>query len=82
MYTDSPQGLWMMDYGNEVHCFINYAPSNSRNISGMSIRCLCKRCKNKKVYQSKCCNDASSTKKVYGEILVLVCTQITRCSSQ
>jgi hypothetical protein len=37
-----------MNYGNEVHGFINYTLSNSRNISGMSIRCLCKRCKNKK----------------------------------
>ena len=34
MYRDSPQGLRIMDYCNEVHNFINYALSNSRNISG------------------------------------------------
>jgi len=34
MYRDSPQGLRMMDYCNEVYNFINYALSNSRNISG------------------------------------------------
>ena len=48
MYRDSPQGLRRIDYCNGVQDFINYALSNLRNISGWSIRCLCKRCKNKK----------------------------------
>ena len=38
----------MMDYYNGVQDFINYALFNPRNISGLSIRCPCKRCKNKK----------------------------------
>jgi len=50
----------------------SYTLSNMRNISGGGIRCPCKRCKNKKVYRSKCCNSASSTKRFHGEILVLV----------
>jgi hypothetical protein len=37
MYRDSPKGLR-----------IKYSLSNLRNISGDSIRCSCKRCKNKK----------------------------------
>jgi hypothetical protein len=37
-----------MNYCNVIQGFINYALSNSRNISGGDIRCLCKRCKNKK----------------------------------
>jgi len=37
-----------MNYCNEIQSFINYALSNSRNISGDGMRCLCKRCKNKK----------------------------------
>jgi hypothetical protein len=36
-----------MDYCNEVQGFINYATSNPRNITGSSIKCLCKRSKNK-----------------------------------
>jgi len=39
MYKDSPQGLRMMNYCNEVHSFINYALYNSRNISRGGIRC-------------------------------------------
>jgi hypothetical protein len=42
MYKDSPQGLRRMNYCNEVHSFINYALSNSRNISRGGIRCLCR----------------------------------------
>jgi len=37
MYRDSLQGLRRMDYHNEVQSFINYALSNSRNISGDGI---------------------------------------------
>jgi len=48
MYRDSPEGLRRMNYCNRVQCFINYTLSNLRNISEDSIRCLCKRCKNKK----------------------------------
>jgi hypothetical protein len=42
----------MMDYCNEVHNFTNYALSNLRNISGGGIKCLCKKCKNKKFLDS------------------------------
>jgi len=48
IYRDSPQELRTIDYCNEVQSFINYALSNSRNISGGGIRCPCKRSKNKK----------------------------------
>jgi hypothetical protein len=33
MYRDSPQGLRMIDYINEIRGFINYTLSNPRNIS-------------------------------------------------
>jgi hypothetical protein len=39
-----------MDYCNVVQGFINYALSNLKNISGEGIRCLCKKCKNKKFF--------------------------------
>jgi hypothetical protein len=48
MYKDSPKGLRMMDYCNEVQYFINYATSIPRNICGGGIRYPCKRCQNKK----------------------------------
>ena len=48
IYRDTIQGLRRMDYCNEVHNFINYTLSNSRNISGGGIKCPCRRCKNKK----------------------------------
>ena len=70
-----------MNYCNEIQGFINYAISNSRNISGGGIRCPCKRCKNKKNYQFRCCNNAYSTKKVNREIPVLVNIRRTICSS-
>jgi hypothetical protein len=54
MYQDSPEGLRMMDYYNEVQGFINYALSNPRNISGGSIRCPCNRCKIKRFSIHKC----------------------------
>jgi hypothetical protein len=38
----------MMNYCNEIESFINYAPSNSMNISRGGIRCPRKSCKNKK----------------------------------
>jgi len=50
-----------MDYCDGIEVFINYALSNPRNTNEDGIRCLCKRCKNKKIYLSRCCNDASST---------------------
>jgi hypothetical protein len=36
----------------------------------------------KKIYRSRCCNDASFTKRVRREILVLICTWKTICSLQ
>jgi hypothetical protein len=49
MYRNSPQGLRRIDYCNGVQGFINYTIFIPRNISGDGIRCLCKRCKNKKI---------------------------------
>jgi hypothetical protein len=63
MSRDSPKGLRRMDYYNRIQDFINYALSNPRNISAGRIRYPFKRCKNKKIFQSRCCNDVSSTKK-------------------
>jgi hypothetical protein len=48
MYRDLPQGLQMMDYCNEVQSFINFTISILRNFSGGSIKCSCRKCKNKK----------------------------------
>jgi hypothetical protein len=61
IYRDSPKGLHRMDYCNKVDGFITCALSNLKNISGGGIRCPSKRCKNKKVSQSKYCNDVFST---------------------
>jgi len=49
IYRVSPEGLCKMNYCNGIEGFINYALSNPSNINGGGIRCLCKRCKNKKV---------------------------------
>ena len=54
MYRVSPEGLHMMDYYNGVDGFINCTLSNPKNIVGESIRCSCKRCKNK-ASRSKYC---------------------------
>jgi hypothetical protein len=48
IYRDSPQGLRMMDYCNEVQGFINFAISILRTFSEGGIRCPSRRCKNKK----------------------------------
>jgi len=48
MYRVSLEGLCKMNYYSAVKVFINYTLSNSRNISRGSIRCSCKKCKNKK----------------------------------
>jgi hypothetical protein len=53
----------MMNYYNGVQSFINYALSNSRNISEGGIRCPYKRCKSKKNSQLRYYNDAFSIKK-------------------
>ena len=50
IYRFSDSG--MLNYCNRVEGFINYVLCNPRNISGGSIRCLCKRCKNKKFLDS------------------------------
>jgi hypothetical protein len=49
MSRDSPRRLRRMDYCNGVEGFINYILSNLRNINECDIRCLFKRCKNKKI---------------------------------
>jgi len=48
----SPQGLYREDYCKGVESFINFALSNSKNISRGRIRCTCVKCKNKKFHQS------------------------------
>ena len=72
MYLDSPQGLRRIDYCNRVQGFINFTTSIPRNFIGGGIRCPCRKCQNKKVSASRCCNDASSTQRVHGGIPVLV----------
>ena len=79
MYQDSPQGLRRIDYCNGVQGFINFATSIPRNFTRGGIRCPCRKCQNKKISASRCCNDASSTQKVYGELPVLVCTWRSIC---
>jgi hypothetical protein len=61
MYQDSPKALHMMNYCNGIEGFINYTLSNPINFSGGGIRCSCKKCKNKKISQFKCYNNASYT---------------------
>jgi len=69
----------MMDYCNEVVSFINYTLSKLRNISGGGIRCLYKRCKNKKFLNLDVVT-ILFYKRVHEEIFMLVCTQRTICS--
>jgi hypothetical protein len=63
-----------MDYCNRVQGFINFATSIPINFTRGGTKCPCKKCKNKKVSTSKCCNDASSTQRVHEGLPVLVCT--------
>jgi hypothetical protein len=69
-----------MDYCNGIQGFINFVTSIPINFTGGGIRCPCKKCENKKVFASRFCNDESSTQRVHGELLVLVCTQRSICS--
>jgi hypothetical protein len=82
MYRDPPENLRRMDYCNEIEGFINYTLSNPRNINGDGIRCPCKRCKNKKFLNTDVVTMHLLQKKVFGEILMLVCTRRTICSSR
>jgi len=82
MYRVSIERLCRMDDCNMVEGFINYTLSNLRNISGGDSRCPCKRCKNRKISQSRYCYNTYSTKRVHGEMLVLVYTRRTICSLQ
>jgi len=82
MYRDSSQRFSRMNYFIEVQGFINYALSNSRNISRCDIRCPYMRCKNKKFIDPDVVTMHLLQKKVYGEILVLVCTCRTIYSLQ
>jgi hypothetical protein len=61
---------------------ITHYLTNPRNISEGGIRSPCKRCENKKTSQSRCCNNASSIKKIHGDILVLVYSWKTIYSSR
>jgi hypothetical protein len=70
MYRVSLEGLRMMDYCNEVVSLINYTLSKPRNISGGGIRCLYKRCKNKKISRSRCCYDTFLQKSSWRNIYV------------
>jgi len=80
MFRDLLEKLRRMDYYNGVQGFINYALSNPRNISGGSIRCPCKMCKNKKFLDPDVVMIHLLQKKVHGEIFMLVCTWRTICS--
>jgi hypothetical protein len=66
-----------MNYCNVVYGFIDYTLSNSRNISEGDIKCLCKRCKNKKFLDLDVVTMHLLQKKVHKEIHVLVCTRRT-----
>jgi len=48
MYRDSSQGLRWMDYCNGAQGFINFTASIPRNFTEGGIRCLCRKCQNKK----------------------------------
>jgi hypothetical protein len=48
MYRDSPQGLRRMNYCNGVQGFINFTTSIPRNFTEGDIRCLYRKCENKK----------------------------------
>jgi len=48
MYRDSPQGLRRMNYCNGAQGFINFATSIPKIFTGGGIRCLCRKCQNKK----------------------------------
>ena len=71
-----------MDNCNGVQGFINYTLSNRRNISGGDIKCLCKRCKNKKFLDPNVITMHPLQKKVDREIPVLVCIRRNICFVQ
>ena len=48
MYLDSPRELRRMDYCNGVQGFIYFTTFIPRNFTGGCIRCLCRKCQNKK----------------------------------
>jgi len=73
MYRDSPQGLWMMDYYNRVQGFINFTTSIPRNFTGGGIRCPCRKCQNKKYLHPDVVMMHLLHKRVYRELLVLIC---------
>jgi hypothetical protein len=73
-------GRSWMDYCNGVQDFINFAISILRNFSGGSIRCPCRKCKNKKYLHPDVVTMHLLHKgPVYGGLLVLV-TQRIICS--
>ena len=82
MYRDSLEGLRKIDYCNEFEGFIIYALFNLRNFNGGSIRCSCRRYENKEFLDPNVVTMYFLQKKVYGEILVLVCKQRTLCSTR
>lgn len=80
MYRFSPKKLCMMNYCNEIRGFINYTLSNLKNINGYGIRCLYKRCKNKKFFDPNIMMHHIQ-KQIHEEILMLVRTRrSTLCS--
>jgi hypothetical protein len=52
MYRDSSQGLFRENYYKEIKGFIYFVLSYKKNISGGEIKCLCVKCKNKKLHQT------------------------------
>jgi len=71
-----------MDYCNGVKGFINYSPSNLKNISGCDIKCSYKRCKNKNFIDLNVLTMHLLQKKIHRKILVLVYIRRTTCSLQ
>jgi len=68
-----------MDYCNRVQGFINFTTSIPRNFTGGDIRCPCRKCQNKKYLHPDVVMMHLLHKRVYGELLVLVCTWRSIC---
>jgi hypothetical protein len=69
--------LYKENYYKGVEGFSNLIFSNPKNISEGEIRCSCVKCKNKKIHQADIVM-MHLLKKVYIEILMLVCTRPTK----
>jgi len=50
MYWELIDGLYRQDFLKVLGIFINFEPFNPKNISDNKIRCLCVKCKDKKLH--------------------------------